>query len=90
MKIQGPDQPGAPQRARGDGRPLAKAPAGAGELASPEDAVAVSPGAQALAAARAPETPDAARIAALQRAIAEGTFEVDPQRIAEAMLREER
>ena len=45
---------------------------------------------RALASARAPETPDEARISALREALANGTFKVDPAAIADRMMQEER
>ncbi len=51
--------------------------------------VEVSRAARELAAARAPETPDTARVERLRAAIADGSFEVDPDAIAEQMLKEE-
>lgn len=87
MKIQGPHVPNGLKPARSQNRPeesnSASSPKG-------KDHVAVSGGAQRLAAARAPETPDAGRIAVLREAIEKGSFEVDPRRIAESMVKEER
>ena len=51
--------------------------------------VEVSSAARQLAAARAPETPDVARVERLRAAIADGSFEVDADAIAEQMLKEE-
>jgi len=87
MKIQGPHQPGRMDRARPE--PPA-GPRGPATATGGEDAVELTSSAQALAAARAPETTDAARVDALRSAIADGTFRVEPRLIAEAMLREER
>jgi len=39
---------------------------------------------------RAPETPDAARIERLRSEIAKGTFTVDADKVARAMIDEER
>lgn len=52
--------------------------------------VSVSSRARQLAEARAPEKPDQARIARLKEAVEKGTLDVDPAKIANAMLREER
>ncbi len=52
--------------------------------------VSVSTRARRLAEARGPEQPDEARIQRLRDAIEKGTLDVDPARIADAMLREER
>jgi flagellar biosynthesis anti-sigma factor FlgM len=49
----------------------------------------VSSGAQVLANARAPEEPDMERIQRLKDAIANGTFVIDHERIAQRMLDEE-
>ena len=54
------------------------------------DAVEVSGAARRLASARAPETVDEAKVSRLRAAIADGSFHVDPQRIATKMLEEER
>jgi len=51
--------------------------------------VQVSRGARALHEARRPEEPDAQRIERLQKAIADGSFEVDADAVAERMLAEE-
>jgi len=51
--------------------------------------VAVSSTAQALGRVRAPESPDLDRIERLKRAIEDGSFRVDAEKIAETMLREE-
>jgi flagellar biosynthesis anti-sigma factor FlgM len=52
--------------------------------------VEVSKTSQRLAMARAPETPDAERIARMRAAIAAGSLSIDSGAIADAMLREER
>ncbi|MCC6876610.1 MAG: flagellar biosynthesis anti-sigma factor FlgM [Sandaracinaceae bacterium] len=52
--------------------------------------VKVSQSARALADLRAPETPDPERIAKLRGQIERGELEIDPEKIAETMLREER
>jgi flagellar biosynthesis anti-sigma factor FlgM len=63
---------------------------GVGPTSAGAQQVQVSTASRALASARAPETPDEARISALREAIASGTFKVDPELIADRMLREER
>lgn len=51
--------------------------------------VEVSQQAQAMASVRDPEAPDLGRIEQLKAAIADGTFQIDAERIADAMMREE-
>jgi len=51
--------------------------------------VQVSKGARALHEARRPEEPDMERIERLRAAIADGSFEVDADAVAERMLAEE-
>lgn len=53
------------------------------------DGVAVSNVARALVEARSPESPDSDRIERLREQIENGTFEIDAEAIAEAMLQEE-
>lgn len=85
MKIHGPSRPGPialrelgkSQRTTSRGRPSA------GEH------VHVSSQARSLASAREPEVPDASRIERLKEAIRSGTFTIDHDRIASAMMREE-
>lgn len=52
--------------------------------------VSVSSRARRLAEARAPEKPDQARIQKMREMVEKGTLDVDPAKIASAMLREER
>ena len=88
MKVQGP--PGAKQievirpspRSRAADRTSATAPGAA--------QVRVSDEARQLADVRAQETPDAARIERLRSEIAKGTFTVDADKVARAMIDEER
>jgi flagellar biosynthesis anti-sigma factor FlgM len=54
------------------------------------EAVAVSKASKALASARAPETPDAERVAKLRAAVEAGHLAIDSKAIADAMMREER
>jgi negative regulator of flagellin synthesis FlgM len=51
--------------------------------------VQVSSSSKLLAQARGPHTPDAARVERLKSAIANGSFKVDADRVAEAMIQEE-
>ncbi|MGF1465930.1 MAG: flagellar biosynthesis anti-sigma factor FlgM [Sandaracinaceae bacterium] len=71
--------------------PPASPPEG-GRRPSGEDAaeVRISDTAQVLRDVRSPEVPDAERIARLKAAIDNGELEVDAERIADAMLRDER
>ena len=84
MKINGPYRPTAIDTSRGSVR------ASDGPKSSPTETVKVSSQAQALAQARAPETPDMPKVQKLREAIERGQFKADPERIADAMLREER
>ncbi len=56
----------------------------------PAEAVYVSRTARLLAAARAPETPDPARVDRLRRLVADDGLPVDVDRIIDAILAEER
>lgn len=53
------------------------------------DSVTISGEARTLFDARGPEQPDAAKVAALRDRIRSGTFRVDADRIADAMITEE-
>lgn len=92
MKINGPNGPNgpAPLRSYQGGKPTSKT--GGGDSVANDnsaDRVEVSGGAQALANARAPEEPDMQRIQRLKDAIANGTFVIDHDRIAQRLLDEE-
>lgn len=86
MKVHGPSKPnhvvlrevGKAHRAEAKSR---HKPAG--------ERVQVSPEARALSSVRDPEVPDADRIERLKAAIADGTFRIDAERIADAMMHEE-
>lgn len=52
--------------------------------------VRLSGAAQSLQEARAPETPDAEKVERLRSLVEQGQLEIDPTRIADAMLRDER
>ena len=88
MRVHGPNQPGGPDRTQGDRTTKARAekPAAGGGRA---ERTTVSDGARALANARSPEQPDELRVARLKQAIREGTFQVNVDKIADAILREE-
>lgn len=87
MKIQGHPptsiDPRTVQRERET--PVPKPPTGGGAAE-----VRVSDSAKALGDARAPEQPDSARIERLRERVAKGELVIDAERIADAMLREER
>ena len=87
MKITGPNSANPLKPPKGD-----RAPAERNKAAPPAktDRVRFSPAAAALSKAREPEQPDLERIDKLRRAILDGSFKVDHQRIAERMLQEER
>lgn len=86
MKVHGPSKPSQVvlREVGKSAQTQAKARGGpAGER------VHVSREARALASVRDPEVPDLSRIEKLKEAIADGTFQIDADRIADAMLREE-
>ncbi|MEC7522271.1 MAG: flagellar biosynthesis anti-sigma factor FlgM [Myxococcota bacterium] len=56
----------------------------------PAAEVEMSDAARATRELRAPERPDAEKVARLKQAILDGEFRIDPDRIASAMLDEER
>lgn len=69
--------------------PSSAPPRRAEESSAPAARVDVSHGAQLLRDARGPEAPDPARIERLKEAIRAGTFAVDADRIADAILKAE-
>jgi flagellar biosynthesis anti-sigma factor FlgM len=86
MKIQGPGKP----------RPVAPSELGTVKEAQQKrteasrgERVQVSQLGQMLASARGPDKPDTARVERLKGAIESGSFKVDADRIAEAMIQEE-
>lgn len=85
MKVNGTYRPAALDSSRGTSRVSED-----GYRTKTGETVSVSSEAQALAQARAPETSDMPKVAKLREAIEKGEFQVDPERIADAMLREER
>lgn len=89
MKVNGPNGPNgpAPLRSYTGGKTATKT--GGSEREQSADRVDVSTSAQTLANARAPEEPDMERIQRLKDAIANGTFVIDHERIAQKMLDEE-
>lgn len=60
-----------------------------GATAKKAEVVELSSLARMLTDARAPEAVDTARVEALRAKLADGSFEIDAQRIAERMLQEE-
>lgn len=92
MKINGPNGPNGPNgtgplRSYQGGK--TSKTGGTERSDASADRVDVSSGAQVLANARAPEEPDMERIQRLKDAIANGTFVIDHERIAQKMLDEE-
>lgn len=89
MKVNGPNGPNgpAPLRSYQGGKQTTKT--GGGERDASADRVDVSSSAQVMAQVRAPEEPDMERIQRLKDAIANGTFVIDHDRIAQKMLDEE-
>jgi negative regulator of flagellin synthesis FlgM len=86
MKVQGPPKPRLqPMR---DATPAKEAQAQRAEP-SRRERVEVSSSSKLLAQARSPHTPDTARIERLKNAIKDGSFKVDANRVAEAMIQEE-
>lgn len=61
-----------------------------GRAHATRESVEVSKTSQKLAMARAPESPDAERIARLRAAVADGSLSIDSGAIADRMLSEER
>lgn len=86
MKVQGPNRPVALDAVRGQKRAAAQSDAPGAER---QEKVRVSSEALVLQEAREPEVPDQDRIARLKQAIVDGSFKIDADRIAEAMLSEE-
>ena len=86
MKINGPYRPAAIDTVRS----LVSKTSADGVKSNPTETVQVSSQAQALAQARAPETPDMPKVQKLKEQIERGTFKADPEKIAEAMLSEEK
>lgn len=89
MKVNGPNGPNGPAALRSyqGGKQATKS--GGTEREQSADRVDVSSGAQVLANARAPQEPDMERIQRIKDAIANGTFVIDHERIAQKMLDEE-
>jgi negative regulator of flagellin synthesis FlgM len=86
MKVQGPTRPRMlPLR---DTQNAKETPDKAAVSARGEK-VQVSSSSKLLADAKGPEVKDSARIERLKGAIKDGSFKVDPQRIASAMIAEE-
>jgi flagellar biosynthesis anti-sigma factor FlgM len=87
MKVQGPGRPNVTQVQD-------KSPAKSAESASQPgkptgERVAVSSLSKLLSQVRAPDAPDTAKVERLRDSIKAGTFKVDHERVAEAMLTEE-
>jgi len=83
MKTDRQHRPGKASEVSGEKKTQAKRGARGAER------VQVSKGARALHHARRPEEPDAERIERLRAAIADGSFEVDADVVAERMIAEE-
>lgn len=95
MRISGPHNHGSVERtsatALSGAQPQTAGKAGEAHRAhATRESVEVSKTSQKLAMARAPESPDAERIARMRAAIAAGSLSIDSGAIADAMLREER
>lgn len=99
MRISGPHNHGSVERTSATplsatgAQPQAAGAGKAGEAHrahATRESVEVSKTSQKLAMARAPESPDAERIARMRAAIAAGSLSIDSGAIADAMLREER
>jgi flagellar biosynthesis anti-sigma factor FlgM len=88
MKVSGPNRPNVTQVQNkgqvkgGDGAQDAK-------KASAGERVAVSSLSKLLSQARTPDAPDAAKVDRLRDSIRAGSFKVDHQKVAEAMVQEE-
>jgi flagellar biosynthesis anti-sigma factor FlgM len=83
MKVNGPSRTNPGYEPRSIPKGAEPRPAGAAEH------VRISGQAKALSDARAPEVADTEKIARLRDAIDKGSFKVDHEKIADAMLREE-
>lgn len=86
MKIQGPGRPGPVDPARRAGG--AAAPSDVKE-GSGGERVKVSQQAVLLQQARSPEVPDAKIISRIREAIKKGAFEIDADKIADMLMKEE-
>jgi negative regulator of flagellin synthesis FlgM len=84
MKVQGPPRPLALRDTE-----RVKPPKEARSETSVREHVQVSSSSKLLAQAREPLLPDSARVERLKQAIADGSFEVDAEKIAEGMMKEE-
>jgi flagellar biosynthesis anti-sigma factor FlgM len=84
MKVNGPSRTNPGYEPRSVQKGAESRPLGSSEQ------VRLSGQARALAGARAPETPDLEKVARLRDALEKGTFKVDLEKIADAMIREER
>lgn len=86
MKVRPPAEPAVVEQAHAPRR----APQPAQVERGRDEHVEVSREARKLSEAFGPEVPDTERIAKLREKLDDGTFKVDPDAIAEAMIREER
>ncbi|GAB5542210.1 MAG: flagellar biosynthesis anti-sigma factor FlgM [Sandaracinaceae bacterium] len=72
------------------GAPASESAKAESAVGRPAAEVEMSDAARAMREARAPEQPDAQKVARLKQAILDGEFRIDPERIASAMFDEER
>jgi flagellar biosynthesis anti-sigma factor FlgM len=87
MKVQGPGRPNVTQVH--DKSPAKGAESATHTQKPTGERVAVSSLSKLLSQVRAPDAPDTAKVERLSESIKAGTFKVDHERVAEAMLNEE-
>jgi flagellar biosynthesis anti-sigma factor FlgM len=88
MKIQGQSPPSSIESLRTSRERTSRTSTSSSRPSDPD--VQVSTVAKVLGEARAPETPDVDRIGRLREQVESGRLTIDAERIADAMLREER
>jgi len=90
MRIQGPKTQGTTKVSReASDQKTSDSETSKGTERTRGEKVRISKHAQQLTDVRAAEKPDMERVERLRNAIDDGTFEVDPEKIAERMLEEE-
>ena len=90
MRIQGPKSSGTAKVSRETAEQKASnAASSKGAERTRGEKVRISSQAKQLADVRAPEKPDMERVERLKRAIEDGSFEIDAEKIADRMLEEE-
>ena len=92
MKVQGPGRPGVGQIQPSPSHETGQLKSSESKAKLPEERIQVSSLSKLLSDAKlaGAEVKDADKVASLKAALAEQSFKVDTDRVAEAMLREER